>query len=85
MIFICWWLSHVDLLIVDLCVYCLGCRYPKFVDALRDLDDCLSMVLLFAALPAIEREKIEVKRVHNCRRFLNRFLLQVFVHAIVRW
>lgn len=43
-------------------------RYPKFVDALRDLDDCLSMVHLFAALPAIEREKIEVKRVHNCRR-----------------
>ncbi|KAL1812287.1 pescadillo homolog [Daucus carota subsp. sativus] len=43
-------------------------RYPKFIDALRDLDDCLSMVHLFAALPAIEREKIEVKRVHNCRR-----------------
>lgn len=43
-------------------------RYPKFIDALRDLDDCLSMVHLFAALPAIEREKIQVKRVHNCRR-----------------
>ncbi|XP_059670109.1 pescadillo homolog [Cornus florida] len=43
-------------------------RYPKFIDALRDLDDCLSMVHLFAALPAIEREKIQVKRIHNCRR-----------------
>lgn len=43
-------------------------RYPKFIDALRDLDDCLCMVHLFAALPAIEREKIQVKRVHNCRR-----------------
>ncbi|PKI79165.1 hypothetical protein CRG98_000457 [Punica granatum] len=43
-------------------------RYPKFVDALRDLDDCLTMVHLFAALPALEREKIEVKRVHDCRR-----------------
>ncbi|CAK9161765.1 unnamed protein product [Ilex paraguariensis] len=43
-------------------------RYPTFIDALRDLDDCLSMVHLFAALPAVEREKIEVKRVHNCRR-----------------
>ncbi|PON84254.1 Pescadillo [Trema orientale] len=43
-------------------------RYPKFIDALRDLDDCLTMVHLFAALPALEREKVEVKRVHNCRR-----------------
>ncbi|XP_041003767.1 pescadillo homolog [Juglans microcarpa x Juglans regia] len=43
-------------------------RYPKFVDALRDLDDCLTMVHLFAALPALEREKLEVDRVHNCRR-----------------
>ncbi|KAL3814067.1 hypothetical protein ACJIZ3_015335 [Penstemon smallii] len=50
----------------------LGFRYPKFVDALRDLDDCLSMVHLFAALPAVDRavdgEKIPVKRVHHCRR-----------------
>ncbi|XP_075520846.1 pescadillo homolog isoform X1 [Primulina tabacum] len=47
-------------------------RYPKFVDALRDLDDCLSMVHLFAALPAVDRavdgEKIPVDRIHNCRR-----------------
>ncbi|KAG6583585.1 Pescadillo-like protein [Cucurbita argyrosperma subsp. argyrosperma] len=43
-------------------------RYPKFIDALRDLDDCLSMVHLFAALPAQERLKVEAKRIHNCRR-----------------
>ncbi|KAB1209128.1 hypothetical protein CJ030_MR6G015554 [Morella rubra] len=43
-------------------------RYPKFVDALRDLDDCLTMVHLFATLPALEREKLEVERIHNCRR-----------------
>ncbi|GMH06776.1 hypothetical protein Nepgr_008616 [Nepenthes gracilis] len=43
-------------------------RYPRFVDALGDLDDCLSMVHLFAALPAVEREKIRVKHIHNCRR-----------------
>ncbi|XP_042480753.1 pescadillo homolog [Macadamia integrifolia] len=43
-------------------------RYPKFIDALRDLDDCLTMVHLFAALPALESERIEVKRIHNCRR-----------------
>ncbi|KAK4437691.1 Pescadillo [Sesamum alatum] len=47
-------------------------RYPKFIDALRDLDDCLSMVHLFAALPAVDKavdgEKIPVDRVHHCRR-----------------
>lgn len=43
-------------------------RYPKFTDALRDLDDCLTMVHLFASLPALESEKIQVKRIHNCRR-----------------
>ncbi|CAA7031397.1 unnamed protein product [Microthlaspi erraticum] len=43
-------------------------RYPTFPDALRDLDDCLTMVHLFAVLPASDREKLEVKRVHNCRR-----------------
>ncbi|KAM1005859.1 hypothetical protein ACFX15_002626 [Malus domestica] len=42
-------------------------RYPKFVDALRDIDDCLTMVHLFVALPAIE-DRIDVKRIHNCRR-----------------
>lgn len=43
-------------------------RFPKFVDALRDLDDCLTMVHLFAALPAVERAKIDVELIHNCRR-----------------
>ncbi|KAI3885383.1 hypothetical protein MKX03_035906 [Papaver bracteatum] len=43
-------------------------RYPTFIDALRDLDDCLTMVHLFAALPAVEREHIQVKDIHTCRR-----------------
>ncbi|OAY25693.1 pescadillo homolog [Manihot esculenta] len=43
-------------------------RYPKFVDALRDLDDCLTTVHLFAVLPASERLKIDVECIHNCRR-----------------
>ncbi|XP_073011657.1 pescadillo homolog [Typha latifolia] len=43
-------------------------RYPTFVDALRDLDDCLTMVHLFAALPAVEGERVQVHRIHNCRR-----------------
>ncbi|KAL5766529.1 hypothetical protein ACOSP7_017146 [Xanthoceras sorbifolium] len=43
-------------------------RYPHFVDAIRDLDDTLTLVHLFGALPATDRMKIEVKRVHNCRK-----------------
>ncbi|GJM96295.1 hypothetical protein PR202_ga13117 [Eleusine coracana subsp. coracana] len=45
-------------------------RYPTFVDAIRDLDDCLTMVHLFAALPAVDGERVEVKRIHNCRRYI---------------
>ncbi|GJU62312.1 pescadillo [Tanacetum coccineum] len=40
-------------------------RYPMFIDALRDLDHCLTMVHLFAALHAIERESIQPERIHN--------------------
>ncbi|KAH6809868.1 pescadillo-like protein [Perilla frutescens var. frutescens] len=56
-------------------------RYPKFIDALRDLDDCLSMVHLFAALPAADRvadgEKIPVSCVHNCRRLSHEWLAYI--------
>ena len=33
-------------------------RYPTFIDAVRDLDDALSMVLLFSTMP--QTDKIQV-------------------------
>ncbi|GAU26183.1 hypothetical protein TSUD_354050 [Trifolium subterraneum] len=52
-------------------------RYPRFVDALGELSDCLTMVHLFAALPVLESKKIDVELVHKCRRLAHEW--QAFV------
>lgn len=48
-------------------------RYPTFQDALNDLDDALTMVNLFASLPA--DIKIKVSRTSNCHRLVREFQL----------
>jgi pescadillo len=45
-------------------------RYPTFVDALRDLDDALCMVHLFATLPGDEGQAIPAERVQMSRRIV---------------
>ncbi|KAF5011972.1 hypothetical protein FDECE_1947 [Fusarium decemcellulare] len=46
-------------------------RYPTFVDALRDLDDCLSMLFLFANLPSTSM--VPAKMIARCERLCFEF------------
>ncbi|KND03939.1 mRNA-binding ribosome synthesis protein NOP7 [Spizellomyces punctatus DAOM BR117] len=57
-------------------------RYPTFVDALRDLDDALSMVFLFATLPATD--KIKSEHVRQCQRLSAEFQHYVMVSRSLR-
>ena len=50
-------------------------RYPSFIDALRDLDDSLSMLALFATMPT--KQGIQARVVHNCRRLMGGSVLRV--------
>jgi pescadillo len=52
-------------------------RYPTFVDALRDLDDALSMLFLFANLPSTE--SVPPKIIAKCQR-----LTLEFEHYLIR-
>ncbi|GAB0131881.1 mRNA-binding ribosome synthesis protein nop7 [Epichloe bromicola] len=46
-------------------------RYPTFVDALRDLDDCLSMLFLFANLPSTS--SVPAEMIARCERLCLEF------------
>lgn len=52
-------------------------RYPTFVDALRDLDDALSMLFLFANLPSTA--EVPAKIIAKCQR-----LTMEFEHYLIR-
>ncbi|XP_047512093.1 pescadillo homolog [Pieris napi] len=51
-------------------------RYPTFVDALRDLDDCLTLCFLFSTFPSL-------KRVPRDQSMLCRRLTIEFMHALI--
>ncbi|KAJ9148737.1 hypothetical protein NKR19_g5928 [Coniochaeta hoffmannii] len=46
-------------------------RYPTFIDAVRDLDDCLSMLFLFANLPSTST--VPAKMIARCERLTLEF------------
>jgi pescadillo len=57
-------------------------RYPTFVDALRDLDDALSMLFLFANLPSSEH--VPAKTISLCQKLCHEFEHYVIVSHSLR-
>ncbi|KAJ2966844.1 hypothetical protein NUW54_g13689 [Trametes sanguinea] len=50
-------------------------RYPTFVDAVRDIDDALCMIFLFASLPS--DSKVSPSLIENCARLAAEWQLYV--------
>lgn len=57
-------------------------RYPTLVDALRDLDDAVSMCFLFSTFPKIRRVKVEL--IELCRRLTVEFMNYVIASRSLR-
>ncbi|KAF7722333.1 mRNA-binding ribosome synthesis protein [Apophysomyces ossiformis] len=57
-------------------------RYPSFVDALRDLDDSLSMLFLFSKMPTDNQIKAEA--VADCRKLIAEFQAYVMKAQCLR-
>lgn len=50
-------------------------RYPTFIDALRDLDDALCLIALFANLPQHHTLEITRKETEQCQQLIAEFML----------
>ncbi|KAJ4290774.1 mRNA-binding ribosome synthesis protein nop7 [Collariella sp. IMI 366227] len=57
-------------------------RYPTFIDAIRDLDDCLSMLFLFANLPSTS--SVPAKMIARCERLCLEFQHYLIVSNSLR-
>lgn len=57
-------------------------RYPSYTDAVRDLDDCLSLVFLFSVLPKSRR--VYVEKVHLCQKLSLEFMHYVIASKSLR-
>lgn len=54
-------------------------RYPRFVDALQDIDDALCLIGIFATLPKYDLLKISAEKVNLSKRLLREFYLYTAV------
>ena len=58
-------------------------RYPTFIDAIRDMDDCLSMLFLFANLPSTSM--VPAKMIARCERLCLEFQHYLIVsHSLTK-
>lgn len=57
-------------------------RYPSYTDAVRDLDDCLSLIFLFSILPKSKR--VYVERVHLAQRLSLEFMHYIIASKSLR-
>jgi len=57
-------------------------RYPSYTDAVRDLDDCLSLIFLFGVLPKSRR--VYVEKVHLCLKLSLEFMHYVIASKSLR-
>lgn len=49
-------------------------RYPTFIDALRDLDDALCLVSLFANFPQHQSLEIAAKDIEMCSKLYKQWM-----------
>ncbi|KDR21903.1 Pescadillo-like protein, partial [Zootermopsis nevadensis] len=57
-------------------------RYPSFVDAIRDLDDCLSLLFMFSTFPSLQHVPRDQSAL--CRRLTIEFLHAVIASQALR-
>lgn len=59
-------------------------RYPSFVDALRDLDDALCLVSLFANFPQHQTLELSAKDIQMCQRLYKEWMTYCSVSQCIK-
>ena len=59
-------------------------RYPRFIDALQDIDDALCLIGIFANLPKYDLLKISSEKVNMSKRLLREFYLYSSINQNIK-
>ena len=59
-------------------------RYPRFIDALQDIDDALCLICIFANLPKYDLLKISAEKVNMSKRLLREFYLYTSINKNIK-